>query len=201
MVRAPRVWCNRVLRLGLVVAASTAESLVASGVVQAAPRTAQPVASAVTQAAPRTAQPVASGVAQAAPRTAQPAASSGSGYFVTFVGLWCNAYTDIFANRARNDIVESLRDLGPNTQYGTSGALINPIYEKRPPQDGCHPITGWEFALGTGIRTRADTGVWGSISRVTGPYSTSIVTTASTPPARRARRPGCRRAPGGGDDD
>ena len=150
-MRALRVWCDRALRLGLVVAASTTGSLVGSG------------------------------VAQGAPRTARAAASSGSGYFVTFVGLSCNAYTDIFANRARNDIVESLRDLGPNTQYGTSGALINPVYETKSPQDRCHPITGWEFALGTGIRTRADTGVWGSISRVTGPYSTSIVTKASTP--------------------
>lgn len=109
------------------------------------------------------------------------APDSPSGYSVTFVALWCNAYTDIFANRARNDIVESLRDLGPNTQYGTSGALINPMYEQKPPQDRCHPITDWQFALGTGYRTRADTGVWGSISRVTNPYSTAISTKASTP--------------------
>ncbi len=117
----------------------------------------------------------------AAKRTGRSAASSGSGYFVTFVGLWCNSYTNIFANRARNDIVESLRDLGPNTQYGTSGALINPIYEKQSPQSRCHPITDWEFALGTSYRTRADTGVWGSLSRVTSPYGTSIVTKDSTP--------------------
>ncbi len=121
------------------------------------------------------------GTALAAPRTARPAASKGSGYYVTFVGLWCNSYEDIFANRARNDIVESLRDLGPDTQYGTSGALINPIYEKQSPQSRCHPIRDWEFALGTGYQSRADTGVWGSISRVTNPYTTSIVTKVSTP--------------------
>ncbi|MGZ6576269.1 MAG: hypothetical protein ACXVHJ_35400, partial [Solirubrobacteraceae bacterium] len=112
---------------------------------------------------------------------ARPAAVGGSGYFVTFVGLWCSSYTDIFANRARNDIVESLRDLGPDTQYGTSGALINPIYENQSPQSRCHPIRDWEFALGTSYRSRADTGVWGSISRVTNPYTTSIVTKATTP--------------------
>ena len=124
---------------------------------------------------------VSAGPGVAAPRMARSSASRGSGYYVTFVALYCNAFTDIFANRARNDIVESLRDLGPNTQYGTSGALINPIYEQKAPQNRCHPLPDWEFALGTGIKTRADTGVWGSISRVTGPYSTSIVTQDSTP--------------------
>ena len=89
----------------------------------------------------------------------------------------------------------------PNTQYGTSGALINPVYETKSPQDRCHPITGWDFALGTGIRTRADTGVWGSISRVTGPYSTSIVTQASTPLLDVHADPVPGVAPGGGDDD
>ena len=137
----------------------------------------------------------------AAPRTARPSASRGSGYYVTFVALYCNSFTDIFANRARNDIVESLRDLGPNTQYGTSGALINPIYEQKAPQNRCHPVPDWEFALGTGINTRADTGVWGSISRVTSPYSTSIVTQNSTPLLDEHATPGARRASGRRDDD
>jgi hypothetical protein len=126
--------------------------------------------------------------AQAVPRTPAKSAQTGSGYFVTFVALWCNSYTDIFANRARNDIVESLRDLGPDTQYGTSGALINPIYEKKPPQDRCHPITGWEFTLGRGILERADNGVWGSMSRVTSPFPTSIVTACKRQPASAASR-------------
>jgi hypothetical protein len=168
--RALRVGVSRALRVALVVAACIVASLMSCV------------------------------PAQASPRIKRAASSAGSGYFVTFAALWCESYTDIFANRARNDIVESLRDLGPDTQYGTSGALINPMYEKQPPQDRCHPVTDWEFALGTGYITRADTGAWGSISRVTGTYSTSIVTKSSTP-LLDPRRPGPRRAPGRSDDD
>ncbi len=110
------------------------------------------------------------------------AQSSGSGYYVTFAARWCPSYSDIFANRARNDIVESLEDLGPDTQYGNSGALIDPEYEDYiPPQTDCHPLPGWEFTLGTGYQSRAVTGVWGSLSKVTNPFSTSIVTQDSTP--------------------
>lgn len=97
-----------------------------------------------------------------------------SGYYVTFVARWCPAYTDIFANRQRNDIVESLKDLGPDTQYDESGVLVNPLYEDIPPQTNCHPIpssfaAGWEFTLGSGYESRAVSGVWGSLSKVTEP--------------------------------
>ena len=102
-------------------------------------------------------------------------------YEVTFVARWCPEYTDIFANRARNDIVESLQDLGPDTQYGDTGILINPAYEKMPPQNQCQSIPQWEFTLGTGYQSRAVTGVWGSLSKVTDPYSTRIVTKVLTP--------------------
>ncbi len=105
----------------------------------------------------------------------------GPSYEVTFVARWCPAYTDIFANEQRNDIVESLQDLGPNTQYGDTGILINPAYEKEPPQDRCQSIPQWEFTLGTGYQSRAVTGVWGSLSKVTNPYSTRIVTKVLTP--------------------
>ena len=109
------------------------------------------------------------------------AASGGSGYYVTFVARWCRSYSDIYANRARNDIVESLEDLGPDTQYGNSGALINPAYEQEAPQNRCVPLPQWQFTLGTGYQSRAVTGVWGSLSKVTGAYPTSIVTQDSTP--------------------
>ncbi len=108
--------------------------------------------------------------------------SGGSGYFVTFVARWCPEYTDIFANHARNDIVESLKDLGPDTQYDDTGALIDPVYEDYiAPQTNCQPLPGWKFTLGTGYETRAVTGDWGSLSKVTNPFDTSIVTQASTP--------------------
>ncbi|HVV90447.1 MAG TPA: hypothetical protein VHB53_08135 [Solirubrobacterales bacterium] len=108
-------------------------------------------------------------------------ASAASGYYVTFAARDCPSYADIYANRARNDIVESLEDLGPNTQYGSSGALVGPAYEEIAPQTNCKPLPDWKFTLGTGYQTRAVTGKWGSLSKVTGPYSTSIVTQNSTP--------------------
>jgi hypothetical protein len=113
-----------------------------------------------------------------APRDVDP--DGPSGYYVTYVALSCPDYTDIFANKARNDILESLKDLGPDSQYLDNDLLVNPDSESLPPQDKCDPITGWSFKMGTGIEGRADTGVWGSLSKVTNPYATSITTESST---------------------
>jgi uncharacterized repeat protein (TIGR01451 family) len=113
--------------------------------------------------------------------TASAAAARNSGYFVTFVARACPAYTDIFANRARNNILESLKDLGPNTQYGTSGRLVNPVDEGKPPQDLCRPLTGWQFTLGRSYRSRAVTGPWGSLSIATSVFQHAIVTRRFTP--------------------
>jgi hypothetical protein len=100
---------------------------------------------------------------------------------VTFVALSCPSYSDIFANRARNDILESLKNLGPDTQY-TNGELINPTAEGIPPQSNCTPLPGWEFTLGRGIEGRAVTGPWGSLSKVTNPFpGAPIVTQDHTP--------------------
>jgi uncharacterized repeat protein (TIGR01451 family) len=108
------------------------------------------------------------------------ARAQGSGYSVTFAARVCPDYSDIYANKARNNIVESLKDLGPNTQYGTSGVLVNPAYEDRYPQTLCRPLSAWQFTLGTDYESRAVTGEWGSLSKVTNPYNTSIVTQDST---------------------
>ena len=110
------------------------------------------------------------------------ASAQGSGYFVTFVARACPAYADIFANKARNDILESLEDLGPDTQYDNSGQLVNPTAEGTPPQNVCKPLVGWEFTLGTGYQSRAVSGPWGSLSKVTNPFpSPPIVTQVRTP--------------------
>jgi uncharacterized repeat protein (TIGR01451 family) len=109
------------------------------------------------------------------------ASAQGSGYFVTFVARSCPDYTDIYANKARNDILESLKDLGPDTQYST-GQLVNPTAESIPPQDKCRPIVGWQYTLGTGYQTHAVTGPWGSLSIVTNPFARApIVTQVHTP--------------------
>ena len=108
--------------------------------------------------------------------------AQGSHYLVTFVARWCPAYSDIFANRARNNILESLEDLGPDTQYDDSGQLINPTAEELPPQNVCKPLVGWQFTLGTGYQSRAVTGPWGSLSTVTNPFPRApIVTKVQTP--------------------
>jgi uncharacterized repeat protein (TIGR01451 family) len=98
---------------------------------------------------------------------------------VTYAARSCPAYTDITANLARNNIQESLRDLGADTLY-TSGEPISPAKEQAG-QPNCTPIADWRLTLGTNYQTRAVDGPWGSLSKVLNPYATSIVTQASTP--------------------
>jgi hypothetical protein len=100
----------------------------------------------------------------------------------------CENYTDIFANLNRNNILESLKDLGPDSQYAPggqfSGQLVNPTAESIPPQDRCVPLAGWRFSLGRGHRVRAMSGPWGSLAIVLEPFTSrigTIVTQAQTP--------------------
>jgi hypothetical protein len=120
-------------------------------------------------------------VACAALITPGAARAAGSGYYVTFVARACPAYTDIFADKARNDIQESLQDLGPDSPYNTVATLVNPVTESLAPQSVCSSLPNWRFTLGTSYQSRAVTGPWGSLSKVTNPYSSSIVTQDSTP--------------------
>ncbi|HTT27781.1 MAG TPA: hypothetical protein VMG37_05185, partial [Solirubrobacteraceae bacterium] len=109
------------------------------------------------------------------------ALAQGSGYFVTFAARSCPSYGDIDANKARNDIQESLDDLGPDSPYNSNGGLVNPTVEEAAPQDVCSPLPDWTFTMGTGEQQGASTGPWGSLSIVTNPFGTSIVTQVSTP--------------------
>ena len=109
------------------------------------------------------------------------ALATGSGYYVTFVARSCPSYQDVFANKVRNNVQESLEDLGPRSPYHLL-ALVDPLVESRRPQRACSPLPGWEFTLGRGYETRAVTGPWGSLSKVTDPFSRApIVTEVSTP--------------------
>lgn len=98
---------------------------------------------------------------------------------VTYAARVCNSYTDVTGNLARNNIMESLRDLGADTLY-TSGEPISPSKEAAG-QPNCRPLPNWVFTLGTGYATQASKGTWGALSTVTGPYGTSIVTRNSVP--------------------
>ena len=104
---------------------------------------------------------------------------SGTDTFVTIAARECDNYTDVRANLARNDIMESLQDLGPDTLY-SSGDQIDPRTESAG-QPACRPLVGWRFTLGSNYQTQAVSGVWGSLSKVLNPDTTSVVTQASVP--------------------
>jgi uncharacterized repeat protein (TIGR01451 family) len=132
---------------------------------------------------------VASGGATGSASAQQPPGPDGSGTdrFVTIAARQCPTYTDITANRARNNIQESLRDLGPDTPYA-SGQAVDAATEETV-QPNCTPITSWRFTLGTGIAGQKVTGPWGSLSVVSGAYPTDVTTLASVPERDDAGRP------------
>jgi uncharacterized repeat protein (TIGR01451 family) len=96
---------------------------------------------------------------------------------LTVAARFCPTYQDVTANRARNNIQESLQDLGADTLY-TDGQPIDPDLEQKG-QPNCKPLSNWTFTLGDGI-AGALTGTWGSLSIVSHP-SRTIVTQPSIP--------------------
>ena len=135
------------------------------------------------------------GIALAVTPVAQAGTSSQPTRLVTFVARTCPSYTDIAANRARNNIQESLQDLGADTLYN-AGDAVSPAVEQAQ-QPNCTPLPDWSFTMGKGYASRAVTGPWGALSVVTGPFAGDIVTkTASrcstataTTPDRRSPAP------------
>ncbi|MGI9188113.1 MAG: prealbumin-like fold domain-containing protein [Gaiellales bacterium] len=100
---------------------------------------------------------------------------------ITFAARVCDSYADVYANRARNNLMESLQNLGADTPY-TAGSEVLPTIEATGRQaTGCHPLSGWQFSLGTGYQSRADSGAWGALSKVTNPYSQTITTRPTVP--------------------
>jgi len=98
-------------------------------------------------------------------------------YQVTFVARVCPSYADIMANRARNNIQESLRDLGKDTVY-KDGQPVSPSIEG-PNDPACTPLDGWQFRLGTGIKGK--TPATSYLSTVTGDYGQTITVQPSVP--------------------
>ena len=105
------------------------------------------------------------------------AAADAPSYKVTFVSRVCPTYGDIMANRARNNIQESLRDLGKDTVY-SSGQPISPTIET-PNQPNCDPLFDWQFALGTGYTGK--TPATDYLSTITGDYGQTIRVQPTTP--------------------
>ncbi len=76
---------------------------------------------------------------------AQPATTSNA-YTITLVARVCSAYTDVMANRGRNNLQESLQDLGKDSVYQT-GQPVDPTIEESNDLN-CQPLDGWKFTMG-----------------------------------------------------
>ena len=114
---------------------------------------------------------------------AQPATSTNGtvDYSVTMAARVCPTYTDVFANRARNNIMESLQDLGPDSPYTNFVAVDPSVEDGMAPQTSCKPLPNWTFAFGNGIASNAN---GTNLSYVTGTSSVNsrqVTTQASTP--------------------
>jgi uncharacterized repeat protein (TIGR01451 family) len=109
------------------------------------------------------------------------AATPAPGLSLTVVARECPTYQDVTANLLRNNLMESLRDLGPDTPYG-AGALMDPQVEAAA-QPNCSPLTNWTFTLGEAIEAPEGESKepWGALSIVRRPFSTDLTTVASTP--------------------
>jgi uncharacterized repeat protein (TIGR01451 family) len=119
----------------------------------------------------------------AAPASAQqPPGPNGQGtdFFVTIAARQCPTYEDITANRARNNIQESLRDLGEDTPYAAGQVVDLDTEERVHPR--CSPLPDWRFTIGNAIAPTRVSGVWGSLSVVSGVDGTA--TTVDSVPRR-----------------
>ncbi len=96
---------------------------------------------------------------------------------VTYVARVCDHYTDIMANKARNNIQESLFNLGPDSTYSPNG-IVDPTAEAAG-SPNCRPLTGWTFSTGQGITSKSPSTE--NLSTVTGVFRSDITTQASTP--------------------
>jgi len=116
--------------------------------------------------------------AAAAPAPVSFSDAAASKYSVTFVARVCPSYADVMANRARNDLQESLKDLGKDSVY-LDGQPIDPAVETPNHPSTCAPLTGARFTFGAGIEKT------GQYSNVTvgspGIDGTTAPTTASVP--------------------
>ena len=65
------------------------------------------------------------------------AAAQGTGYSVTFAARQCASYSDIFANRFRDNLMQTLQNVGPDSPYGPND-LVNPSFEDTSPADQLH---------------------------------------------------------------
>ncbi len=95
---------------------------------------------------------------------------------VTYVARVCDSYSDIMANKARNNIQESLFNLGPDSSYAPSD-IVEPAAEAAgSPQ--CRPMSDWRFSTGSAITGKSPS--TDNLSIVRGLFRSDIVTQAET---------------------
>ncbi|MEV7122541.1 prealbumin-like fold domain-containing protein [Kitasatospora griseola] len=118
-------------------------------------------------------------VLAALPGAAAAAPEASDTLLVTYVARVCDNYDDVMANRARNNLQESLRDLGPDSNYAP-GVAVNPTNEAEgTPVPPCRPLPGWSFSTGTGFTAKSPATL--QLTTVTKQLRTGITTQDSTP--------------------
>ena len=105
-------------------------------------------------------------------------------YKLTVAARTCPTYSDIMANKARNNIMQSLQDLGVNSLYSQStyAGPVRPAVESLTAsgQDVCTPLAGWKFSLSNGTNG-TDTGSFGALSKLKTPIQASVTTQSTIP--------------------
>lgn len=96
---------------------------------------------------------------------------------VTYVARVCDEYTDVMANKARNNLMESLRDLGADTTYPANGIIT--VADENAGSPKCSPLPDWRLTMGRSHQGKSATTL--NLSTVTQPFTTSIVTKPSVP--------------------
>ncbi|MEU8765112.1 DUF5979 domain-containing protein [Streptomyces sp. NPDC048659] len=106
---------------------------------------------------------------------------------VTFVARACPAYADVMANKARNNYQESLRDLGPDSNYARDETVSAAKEASGTPLPPCDPLPGWTFSTGDGITDKTPATL--NLSTVSTPFRQNITTQATTPELDSAGEP------------
>jgi len=100
------------------------------------------------------------------------ASSSATRYQVTFAARGCDSYTAVTANAVRGDPTESPVRPGRDSNY-RPGQPVDPDAEAVA-GDGCRPLVGWRFTLGSGYQRK------GALSVVNGTTVTTTPTVDET---------------------
>jgi hypothetical protein len=96
---------------------------------------------------------------------------------ITYVARECASYSDIMANKRRNNLMESLRDLGPDSNYAAAEAVSAAKEQSGSP--ACVPLQDWRFSTGTAYTGPSDATL--NLSVLTNVLRSDVLTQASAP--------------------